>query len=138
MKKLVIIISLLMVNMTFGLTVNNFVETSDTQGGSSKITAGYNYVTVDCDLTACFLSCYGAGTTPCGWHDADYICDCNFNNSVSQEMFDYAHEKMDSSIFVGTHTSNILPVSGIKYYRTVSWVQDSIGTRVIQYTLGED
>lgn len=138
MKKLVIIILLLMVNMTFGLTVNNFVETSDSQGGSSKLTAGYNVVFVDCDLTECYLSCYGAGTLKCDWNNADYMCDCDFNDSFSQEMFDFAHEKMDSSIFVGTHTSNILPVSGTKYYRTVSWVQDSIGTRVIQYTLGAD
>lgn len=136
MKKLIVLFLLVCGNMLFAIKSNNFVESSDTQGGS--LGGEYNIVQVDCDASACYLICIGGGETPCNWANADYICDCNFTASNSQDMFDYAHIQMNLNVLSGNYTSNIIPHTGTKFYRSVSWNQDSSGIRVINYTLGED
>lgn len=138
MKKLVVLFMFVIVNMTFALSYNYFEETSDDKGGTSNPSAGYNVAYYDCDSQGCWLNCYGGGSQQCNFADADNACGCNFTASNSQDMFDHAHAQMDANILTGTYVSNILPPSGTKYYRSVSWTEDSNGIRVINYTLGED
>lgn len=138
MKKIAILLMFVLINISYSIDWYNFQETSDDKGGSSKPIAAYNVAYVTCDGLGCGLNCYGGGETQCTWDDADYSCDCDFDDSFSQEMFDYAHHQMDSNNTTGLHVDHIMPITGTKYYRSVSWSEDTSGIRIINYTLGVD
>lgn len=138
LKKLVFLFMFVMINVSFSISYYSFGETSDDKGGSSDPTAGYNVAYITCDAIGCQLNCYGGGPAQCNFADADDACGCDFTASNSQDMFDHAHAQMDANILTGTYVNNIIPQSGTKYYRSVSWTEDSNGIRVIDYTLGVD
>lgn len=138
MKRLVVLLMFVLVNMSYSISYYSFGETSDDKGGTSNPSAGYNVAYITCDSEGCWTNCYGGGSAVCSLAEADDACGCDFNASNSQDMFDHAHAQMDLNILTGTYVSNIIPTTGVKYYRSVSWTEDTYGIRVITYTLGVD
>lgn len=137
MKAITIILIFLTTSLVYPVDWYHVKEQSDEKGGTSESTEGYNIVQCNVEETYCELVCIGGGPTPCTFDNC--ICTCDgFVASNSQDMFDYAHHQMDSSNFIGNYTNNIILLSGTKYYRTISWVQDSNGIRPLDYTLGVD
>lgn len=86
----------------------------------------------------CWLLCWESGTKVCDWEEAwegGVINGCDlqsnfedeFNNSNSNELWDYAKDQISLNIYTGLYNSNLyISSTGVTYFRTVTWDVDTV------------